>query len=60
MLILTRRCGQKIMVGDDICITVLESGPSGVRIGIDAPHGVPVHGEEIYLRIQTEKDAEPT
>lgn len=60
MLILTRRCGEKIMVGDNICITILDTDRAKVRIGIDAPHDVPVHREEIYRRIQMEKAAEPS
>ena len=54
MLILTRRIGEKIMIGEDINVTVLASRGSQVRLGIDAPPRVAVHREEIYLRIQQE------
>jgi carbon storage regulator len=52
MLILTRRVGESLMVGDDIKITVLGVKGNQVRIGVDAPRDVAVHREEIYNRIQ--------
>ncbi len=52
MLILTRRVGESLMVGDDITITVLGVKGNQVRIGVDAPRDVAVHREEIYNRIQ--------
>lgn len=59
MLILTRRVGETLMVGDDVTITVLGVKGNQVRIGVNAPKEVAVHREEIYQRIQKEKDQEP-
>ncbi|WP_286236860.1 carbon storage regulator CsrA [Neptuniibacter halophilus] len=58
MLILTRRVGETLMVGDDVTVTVLGVKGNQVRIGVNAPKDVSVHREEIYQRIQREKAEE--
>ena len=55
MLILTRRAGETLMIGDDVSITVLGVKGNQVRIGVNAPKNISVHREEIYQRIQREK-----
>ena len=55
MLILTRRVGESLMIGDDVNVTVLGICGNQVRIGVNAPKDVAVHREEIYDRIQQEK-----
>jgi carbon storage regulator len=55
MLILTRRLGEVIMIGDDIRVSVLGLKGHQVRLGIDAPEEVEIHREEVYNRIQQEK-----
>nr|WP_127783040.1 carbon storage regulator CsrA [Rhodococcus sp. X156] len=52
MLILTRRAGESIMIGDDIVITVSEVRGDAVRVGIEAPRAVQVHREEVYRELQ--------
>ena len=56
MLILTRGVGETLMVGDEVTVTVLGVKGNQVRIGVNAPKEVAVHREEIYQRIQREKD----
>lgn len=60
MLILTRRIGETLIVGDDIAVTILGVKGSQVRVGINAPIDTPVHREEIYLRIQGEDEISTT
>jgi len=63
MLILTRRVGETLMIGDSVTITVLGVKGNQVRLGVNAPKDVSVHREEIYQRIQREHDGdndEPT
>lgn len=56
MLILTRRVGETLMIGDEISVTVLGVKGNQVRLGINAPRNVAVHREEIYERIRNEDD----
>ena len=55
MLILTRKVGESLLIGDDVSVIVLGVKGNQVRIGIDAPKSVSVHREEIYNKIQDEK-----
>lgn len=59
MLILTRRVGETLMVGDEVTVTVLGVKGNQVRLGVNAPRDVAVHREEIYERIKSEQDDSP-
>ncbi len=51
MLVLTRKPGERVLIGDDIVVTIIESRGDGVRIGIDAPRGVRIHREEVLKAV---------
>lgn len=51
MLVLTRKTGEKIVIGDDITITILDVRGDGIRIGIDAPRGIKIQREEVLLAV---------
>jgi len=57
MLILTRRNGETLNIGNDVSVTVLGVNGNQVRLGIDAPEDIKVHREEIFLRIQAESES---
>ena len=59
MLILTRRVGESLMIGDEVTVTVLGVKGNQVRLGVNAPKNVSVHREEIYERIQQERIDDP-
>ena len=59
MLILTRRVGETVMIGNEVTVTVLGVKGNQVRIGVNAPKDVAVHREEIYERIKREQDQNP-
>jgi carbon storage regulator len=56
MLILTRRVGETVMIGDDVTVTVLGVKGNQVRVGVNAPKNIAVHREEIYERIKREEE----
>ncbi|MEW5249179.1 carbon storage regulator CsrA [Microbulbifer discodermiae] len=55
MLILTRRIGENLRIGTNVSVTVLGITRNQVKMGVNAPKSLPVHREEVYLRIQKEK-----
>ncbi len=57
MLIITRRPGEKLMIGDDIVVEIMEVSGSSVRVGIAAPRSVPVYREEIWTAVKEENAA---
>lgn len=59
MLILTRRIGESVMIGDEVVVTILGVKGNQVRVGVNAPKEVSVHREEIYERIQRENQTPP-
>lgn len=59
MLILSRRLGEKLMIGDTVTITVVRITGNEVRVGIDAPKDIPVHRQEIYNKIKREQSGQP-
>jgi carbon storage regulator len=58
MLILTRRVGETVMIGDEVTVTVLGVKGGQIRLGINAPKSVTVHREEIYERIKRERQSQ--
>lgn len=54
MLVLTRKIGEKVMIGDDVTVTILGLFGNHVRLGINAPKSVDIHREEIYVKIQND------
>ena len=57
MLIITRRPGEKLMIGDDVVVEIMEVSGSSVRVGIAAPRSVPVYREEIWTAVKEENAA---
>ncbi|PZS25832.1 MAG: carbon storage regulator [Pseudonocardiales bacterium] len=60
MLVLSRRAGESVIIGDDIVVTVLELRGDIVRVGIAAPRSVPVHREEVFRQVQAANRAAAT
>ena len=57
MLILTRRAGERVVIGEDVLVTVMEVSGQTVRLGIAAPRGLPIYREEIWLAVKEENRA---
>jgi len=60
MLVLSRRKNERIVIGDNIVITIVDVRADKVRIGIEAPPDVPVHRQEVYLALKNEQSAPPS
>jgi len=60
MLILTRKVGESIVIGDDVVVTVVEASRDQVRLGVNAPRHISVHREEVYAQISRENEAART
>lgn len=60
MLILTRRIGETIRIGNEIEVVVMDASGIAVRIGIEAPRSLPVHREEVYARVHSHPEPDPT
>jgi len=58
MLVLSRRVGEQVLLGDDICVTVVAVRGNKIRLGFTAPDEVPIHREEVYRRISEHRAAE--
>lgn len=54
MLVLTRKLGERVLIGDDVMITIIDVGRGQVKLGISAPEGVQIYREEIYLKVVEE------
>jgi carbon storage regulator len=57
MLRITRRAGERVIIGEDVVLTVLEVSGSTVRLGIDAPRSLPIYREEIWVEVKRENEA---
>jgi carbon storage regulator len=60
MLIITRRPGEKVMIGDDVVVTVIEASGQAIRLGIEAPRSLPIYREEIWVAVKQENEAAAT
>lgn len=58
MLILTRRVGEKLIIGDDVIVTILSLKGNQIRVGIEAPREIKVHRQEVFDRIKKEQERE--
>ena len=56
MLILTRKLGESVIIGDDVKITVVEVSKQQIKLGVDAPKNITIHREEVYLKIKEENE----
>ena len=58
MLVLSRKPGERILIGEDVAVTIVRIGPNTVRVGVDAPRGMSIVREELTLRIDTDESTE--